>query len=96
MAVTGALGAVADPEVFERLHVQDWRLLVETLAIQICMEVFADLLSLIVAFTILPISLEGIFKAHGRWSMEASCIVVSLIFVFSTLNMRIRIQCFSL
>lgn len=96
IAIAGVLGAAVDSSAFDGLRIFSTPGgFATTMGLQVSVEVLADIASLVVAFTILPISLEGLFHAPGHWLLEISCIVASVIFVFSTLNMRVRIDCFS-
>jgi len=96
IAMAGVLSRLSDREVFEGLGVpQNLERFVCTMALQIGAELLSDVASLVAAFAILPISLEGLLKARGHRLFEVSCMLVSLVFVFGTLNMKIRIDCFT-
>lgn len=96
IAIAGTLSSTVDAAIFEGLHtVHSPRNFVSTVALQVCIEALGDVASLIIAFAILPVSLEGIFAARGYYLLHTSCMFVSLVFIFTTLNLRVRIDCFS-
>eukprot|EP00928_Gymnodinium_smaydae_P046168 TRINITY_DN30762_c0_g1_i1.p1 TRINITY_DN30762_c0_g1~~TRINITY_DN30762_c0_g1_i1.p1 ORF type:complete len:536 (-),score=65.08 TRINITY_DN30762_c0_g1_i1:139-1746(-) len=96
IVVASVFGASVDDSIFEGLgaSMQYADAFVGIVVLQCAMEIIADLTSLIIAFAILPVSLEGISMSDGHRLLEVSCIIVSMVFVFSMMNMRVRIDCF--
>ncbi|CAK0844057.1 unnamed protein product [Prorocentrum cordatum] len=96
IAIAGVLGVAVDETIFDGLRsVYSADGFIGMMALQIGVEVLADVTSVAIAFAILPVSLEGVFASRGHLLLQISCVLVAPIFLFAMLNMRVRIECFT-
>mmetsp|Transcript_19289 Transcript_19289/g.37882 ORF Transcript_19289/g.37882 Transcript_19289/m.37882 type:complete len:509 (-) Transcript_19289:238-1764(-) len=96
IAVAGSFGAAIDESIFSGLAIRGSAShAAASMILQLCFECFADVVSLVLAYSLLPVSFMGVFHTRGYLLAEASFIPVALIFAFGTMNIRIRITCFT-